>query len=101
MVGSLSSKYHQFQQLKWLQITLRLRTIHIGVDLRLIVVMIIHSTVTPLGAAMVARIHVEMVLTITITGTGVIKNVEIKIGVIEISLVETPTCRLHEVCLGI
>lgn len=68
----------------------------------MVVTIILRNVVTHLGTAMVVHIRVEMVLTITAMETGVIKNVEIKIGMlIEISLVETTTCSLRELCLDI
>ena len=68
----------------------------------MVVMIILRNVVTHLGTAMVVHIRVEMVLTITATETGAIKNVDIKIGMlIEISLVETPTCSLRELCLDI
>lgn len=62
------------------------------------VVMIILSNVTYTGTAMEAYIHVGMVLTIKIMGAGVIKTVEIKIGIL---IAETNTCRHIELPLGL
>lgn len=87
--------------LKWFQITLLLRSIHIGVQSahNLTAIMIIHSSVTPSGAEMAVHILVEMVLTITTIGG--IRTAAAKIGtLIEILTIETTTCILKGVSLG-
>lgn len=104
MVASLiSSKHQQVWWMRQLQITLPRRTICKGADLghNPIAVMIIRRIATRLGTAMVDHIHVEMVLTIMVMEAGVTKTVEIKIGLIGISLVETPTCSNRGLCLGL
>lgn len=104
VVAIHSSHRHPVKLLKCLQITHLLRTIHRGVGLVhiIIVVVIIHSNGILTGAGTVVHTREEMVLTITIMATGAIKTEEIMIGmVLEIIVVETPTCNLRELFQGL
>lgn len=97
MMAFLSNRHQLVKLLKQLLVTLLLRTILKGVDLahNLIAAVITHKIEIHSGIAMLAHIHVEMAHTITVTGAGAIKTMEIKNGMhIVILMVEAPICSI-------